>query len=137
MSIKTNEINIMSRKETDLIESKNRLLMEKIIKNWLKLQKIIKEEMTLEDIIFNHQEKEFVQLKEYFKKFYTLKLKNRQIFEEINNPQKKRNYLIDYDLKNIIDNKIPFNSWFLLNEEINFPKKVSSSKNSSIEVQHN
>ena len=103
MSIKTNEINIMSRKETDLIESKNRHLMEKIIKNWLKLQKIIKEEMTLEDIIFNHQEKEFVQLKEYFKKFYTLKLKNRQIFEEINNPQKKRNYLIDYDLKNIID----------------------------------
>ena len=103
MSIKTNEINIMSRKETDLIESKNRLLMEKIIKNWLKLQKIIKEEMTLEDIIFNHQEKEFIQLKEYFKKFYSLKLKNRQIFEEINNPQKKRNYLIDYDLKNIID----------------------------------
>ena len=36
-----------------------------------------------------------------------------------------------------MDNKIPFNSCFLLKEEINFPKKVSSSKNSSIEEQHN
>ena len=105
MSIKTNETNTMKRKESELIESKNQQLMEKVIKRWLNLQKIIKEEMTLEKIIFNHQEKEFNQLKEYFIKFYELKLKNRQIFEEITNPQKARNFSLNNDLNEIKDIK--------------------------------
>ena len=105
MSLKTNETNTMKRKESELIESKNLQLMKKVIKKWLNLQKIIKEETILEKIIFNHQEKEFNQLKEYFIKFYELKSKNRQIFEEITNPQKARNFSLNNDLNEIKDIK--------------------------------
>ena len=92
MSIKTNEINIMSRKETDLIESKNRHLMEKIIKNWLKLQKIIKEEMTLEDIIFK-------ELKDYEKSYIDngIILKKRIEGSNPNTKRTKKDSLFNLD----------------------------------------
>ena len=96
-----NDGNCINIKEQDIIESNNRHLMENIIKKWLGLQKIIKEEMTLEEIILNHQEKEFNQLKEYFKKFYELKLKNRNILELIRNPNLKKNLIIE-DKSNIM-----------------------------------
>ena len=93
MEIKTNEGNIININDQDIIESKNRNLIDKVIKKWLSLQKIIKEEMTLDEIIIKHQENEFIRLKEYYKKFYTLKLKNRKIFEEVNFNQKKQEYI--------------------------------------------
>ena len=101
MEIKTNEGNIININEQDIIESKNRNLIDKVIKKWLSLQKIIKEEMTLDEIIIKHQENEFIRLKEYYKKFYTLKLKNRKIFEEVNFNQKKQNYILSDKYKEI------------------------------------
>ena len=103
MSIKTNENNIVKTTEQDDIEIINRNLMKIIINNWLNLQKIIKEEITLENMISTHQKEEFIQLKEYFKNFYNLKLKNRTIFEQIMYPEKNKNFLIQNDLKEIIN----------------------------------
>ena len=103
MSIKTNENNIVNTTEQDDIEIINRNLMKIIINNWLNLQKIIKEEITLENMISTHQKEEFIQLKEYFKNFYSLKLKNRTIFEQIIYPEKTKNFLIQNDLKEIIN----------------------------------
>ena len=103
MSIKTNENNIVKTTEQDDIEIINRNLMKIIINNWLNLQKIIKEEITLENMISTHQKEEFIQLKEYFKNFYSLKLKNRTIFEQIIYPEKTKNFLIQNDLKEIIN----------------------------------
>ena len=80
MEIKTNESDSINTIELDNSETKDKQMMENVIKKWLILQKIIKEEMTLEEIIKNHQNNEFIQLKEYFEKFYTLKLKNRKKF---------------------------------------------------------
>ena len=101
MEIKTNEGNIININDQDIIESKNRNLIDKVIKKWLSLQKIIKEEMTLDEIIIKHQENEFIRLKEYYKKFYTLKLKNRKIFEEVNFNQKKQEYILSDKYKEI------------------------------------
>ena len=88
MEIKTNERDNINIIEQDSSELKNKQLMENVLKKWLALQKTIKEEMTFEEIIIKHQKDEFNRLKEYFVKFYTIKLKNRKIFDEINNPQK-------------------------------------------------
>jgi hypothetical protein len=101
MEIKTNEGNIININDQDIIESKNRNLIDKVIKKWLSLQKIIKEEMTLDEIIIKHQENEFIRLKEYYKKFYTLKLKNRKIFEEVNFNQKNQEYILSDKYKEI------------------------------------
>ena len=95
MEIKTNESDSINTIELDNSETKDKQMMENVIKKWLILQKIIKEEMTLEEIIKNHQNNEFIQLKEYFEKFYTLKLKNRKIFEEMQSPFKKTNLILE------------------------------------------
>ena len=103
MSIKTNGKNNINIIDIDKKEYEDKNLMEAIIKKWLILQKIMKEEMTLEEIITTHNKKEFLQLKEYFIKFYALKLKNRKIFEEIHNHQKKKNFIIKEELPQIND----------------------------------
>ena len=77
--------------------------MEKVLKKWLILQKVIKEEMTLEEIIIKHQKNEFNQLKDYYSKFFTLKLKNRKIFDEISNPQKNYNLILENKTKQLVN----------------------------------
>ena len=101
MEIKTNERDNINIIEQDSSELKDKQMMENVIKKWLILQKIIKEEMTLEEIIKKHQKNEFIQLKEYYVKFYTLKLKNRKIFDEIRHPQKKINLILENKTKQI------------------------------------
>ena len=100
MAIKSNEGNIIIPQ--DISDSKNKRLIDSVIKKWLTLQKIIKEEMTLEEIILKHQENIFIQLKDFYHKFYTSKLNNRKIFEELNNSQKNKNFEIGEELKDIV-----------------------------------
>ena len=101
MAIKAKERNsiIIPQYSTDL---KNGIITEIVIKKWLNLQKVIKEEMTLEEIILKHQENVFIQLKEFFKNYYISKLKNRKIFEEIKNPQKKKDFVIEKELEEVL-----------------------------------
>ena len=101
MEIKTNERDKINIIEQDSSEIKNKQLMENVLKKWLVLQKIIKEEMTFEEIIIKHQEKEFNQLKDYFVEFYTLKIKNRKIFDEMHNPQKNCNLILENKTKQL------------------------------------
>ena len=103
MEIKTNEIDSINIIEEDSSEIKNKQLMEKVLKKWLILQKVIKEEMTLEEIIIKHQKNEFNQLKDYYSKFFTLKLKNRKIFDEISNPQKNYNLILENKTKQLVN----------------------------------
>ena len=103
MEIKTNEIDSINIIEEDSSEIKNKQLMEKVLKKWLILQKVIKEEMTLEEIIIKHQKNEFNQLKDYYSKFFTLKLKNRKIFDEISNPQKNYNLILENKTKQSVN----------------------------------
>ena len=103
MEIKTNEIDSINIIKEDSSEIKNKQLMEKVLKKWLILQKVIKEEMTLEEIIIKHQKNEFNQLKDYYSKFFTLKLKNRKIFDEISNPQKNYNLILENKTKQLVN----------------------------------
>ena len=103
MEIKTNEIDSINIIKEDSSEIKNKQLMEKVLKKWLILQKVIKEEMTLEEIIIKHQQNEFNQLKDYYSKFFTLKLKNRKIFDEISNPQKNYNLILENKTKQLVN----------------------------------
>ena len=92
-----------------LIETNKQKMVESIIQKWLLLQKTIKEEITLEDVIIRHQENEFAQLKNYFKKYYSIKLESRQILEEINGHEKNikepiKEFIIDKDFEdNFLD----------------------------------
>jgi hypothetical protein len=69
----------------EISEEKEKKMAEETFQKWLLLQKTIKEEITLEDIIINQQEDDFNKLKDYYKKFYDLKLYTRKANEEIKN----------------------------------------------------
>ena len=73
----------MSSNNDDRPELQKEELAEKILKKWLALQKTIKEEVTLEDVIISQQKNDFNHLKEYFKEYYTAKLKIRKTFDDI------------------------------------------------------
>ena len=70
--------------EEELTEEQKQKNVEKIIKQWLSLQKTIKEEITLEDVIIHQQESDSQNLKDFFKKYYEIKLKKRKNLEDIN-----------------------------------------------------
>ena len=99
-----NSVNVM---DEALIETNKQKMVESIIQKWLVLQKTIKEEITLEEVILKHQENEFWQLKDYFKKYYSIKLESRKILEEINSLDKKnsgkiKDLVIEKDLEDIL-----------------------------------
>ena len=73
----------MSSNNDDRQDLQKEELAEKILKKWLALQKTIKEEVTLEDVIISQQKNDFNHLKEYFKEYYTAKLKIRKTFDDI------------------------------------------------------
>ena len=61
----------------------SKLLVDSILQKWSKLQKIIKERIILKDSILKQQEIDFYRIKEHFINYYTIKLKIRQTYEEI------------------------------------------------------
>ena len=73
-----NEKKIMKVEENDR-QSNNELILEK----WSKLQKIIKEEMILKKVIIEQQQLDFSKLKKNFTEYYSIKLKIRETYEEI------------------------------------------------------
>ena len=73
-----NERKIMKVKDNDRL-SNNELILEK----WSKLQKIIKEEMILKKVIIEQQKLDFSKLKKNFSEYYSIKLKIRETYEEI------------------------------------------------------
>ena len=69
----------------EIWDENEKKMAEETFQKWLLLQKTIKEEITLEDIIINQQKDDFNKLKDYYKKFYDLKLYTRKANEEIKN----------------------------------------------------
>ena len=70
--------------EEELSEEQKQKNVEQIIKQWLSLQKTIKEEITLEDVIIHQHESDNENLKDFFKKYYDVKLQKRKNIEDIN-----------------------------------------------------
>ena len=67
----------------ELSEEQKQKNAEQIIKKWLNLQKVIKEEITLEDVIIKQQENDKENLKDFFRKYYDMKINTRRNLEDI------------------------------------------------------
>ena len=55
------------------------------MQKWYKLQKVIKEGLILKEVIIKQQKIYFNQLKDYFIEYYNMKLKIRQVYEDLDN----------------------------------------------------
>ena len=66
-------------------ESNKLLVVDSILQKWYKLQKVIKEGLILKEVILKQQEIDFNLLKDYFIQYYNMKLKIRQVYEDIDN----------------------------------------------------
>ena len=66
-------------------EANKLLIVDSILQKWYKLQKVIKEGLILKDVIIQQQKIDFNQLKINFIDYYNIKLKIRQVYEEIDN----------------------------------------------------
>ena len=117
----------------DQSELKKEEMAEKIIQKWLKLQKTIKEEITLEDVIISQQKNDFNILKNYFKEYYTAKLKIRKTFDDIhklnqNNYKDIKDLNIEEDAEKILLHAFePIkNLLFLFRNDYNYITKLVS-----------
>ena len=66
-------------------ESNKLLVVDSILQKWYKLQKVIKEGLILKEVILKQQEIDFNLLKDYIIQYYNMKLKIRQVYEDIDN----------------------------------------------------
>ena len=91
-----------------MIEEQNQKCIENVIKKWLNLQKTIKEEITLEDVIIKQQANDTDNLKDFFKKYYGIKLNIRKNWEEINEIKKdnKNKNILSYFIEDEVEKNL-------------------------------
>ena len=107
------------------------------LEKWKNLQKIIKEELSLEELLIEKQKQDNSQLKNKFKDYYEVKLKNRKESEKIKNldsnnkqkdKEKEKEYILDNNIERILlDTCEPIkNLMFLFRNYYDYTVKLSS-----------
>ena len=74
---------LVNQEALNSLEEVEQKKAEKTIKNWLKIQKIVKVVQSLEEIMEEQHEDHINKLKNKIHEFYELKLKTREIYNDI------------------------------------------------------
>ena len=81
--IQEKNIEINEKKIIQKIDNNKQSNVDIILQKWSRLQKIIKEEIILKKVIIEQQKLDFSKLKSNFIEYYNIKLKIREIYEDI------------------------------------------------------